>query len=114
MQDWQKKELILGTIQFGHKELAQTLIDKNQPELFNQLIKSGELKLDSKSFGDLTDKANKKIRENTFNFLSDGLDVVAGTSTPMTIQDSYNQAKSGTFNGNVDKINLFEKLTKQC
>ena len=112
VQDWQKKELISGAIQFGHKELAQTLIDKNQPELFNQLIKSGKLKLDSKSFGDLTDKANKKIKENTFNFLSDELDVVAGTSTPMTIQDSYNQAKSGTFNGNVDKINLFEKLTK--
>ena len=109
LEPQQKKELIAEAIALGHKELAQTIIDKN-PEAFNRLIKDGKLTLDNKSFVELVDKANKKTEENTFNTLSEGLNVEAGVSTPLAIQNAYNQAKTGTFGGDINKINMFNKL----
>ena len=109
LEPQQKKELIAEAIALGHKELAQTIIDKN-PEAFNRLIKDGKLTLDNKSFLELVDKANKKTEENTFNTLSEGLNVEAGVSTPLAIQNAYNQAKTGTFGGDINKINMFNKL----
>ena len=109
LEPQQKKELINEAINLGHKELAQTIIEKN-PEAFNRLIKEGKLTLDNKSFVELVDKANKKTEENTFNTLSEGLNVEAGVSTPLGIQNAYNQAKTGTFGGDVNKINIFNQL----
>lgn len=109
LEPQQKKQLISEAIAFGHKELGQTIIDKS-PELFTKLVKEGKLTLDNKSFAELVDKANKKTEENTFNILSEGLTVEAGVSTPLAIQNAYNQAKAGTFGGDVNKINIFNNL----
>jgi hypothetical protein len=109
LEPQQKKQLIAEAIAFGHKELGQTIIDKS-PELFSKLVREGKLSLDNKSFAELVDKANKKTEENTFNTLSEGLNVEAGVSTPLAIQNAYNQAKAGTFGGDVNKINMFNNL----
>ena len=39
--------------------------------------------------------------------MSEGLNVQAGTSTPMGIQTSANAAKTGTFGGDLEKVKLF-------
>ncbi len=110
LEPYQQQELLKTSINFGHKELAQTLIENRDTSTFEQLVKNGSLKLDSKTYSELIDKSMKVKEENTFNTLSEGLNVEAGASTPLSIQNAYNQAKTGTFGGDINKINMFNKL----
>jgi len=110
LEPYQQKELLKTSINFGHKELAQTLIDNKDTNTFEKLVATGSLKLDSKTYAELIDKSMKVKEETTFNKLSDGLDVQAGTSTPMGIQKAANDAKTGTFGGDLEKVKIFESL----
>lgn len=110
LEPYQQKELQKTSINFGHKELAQTLIDNKDTNTFEKLVAAGSLKLDSKTYAELIDKSMKVKEETTFNKLSDGLDVQAGTSTPMGIQKAANDAKTGTFGGDLEKVKIFETL----
>jgi hypothetical protein len=110
LEPYQQQELLKTSINFGHKELAQTLIENKDTYTFEQLVKNGSLKLDSKTYSELIDKSMKVKEETTFNKLSAGLDVQAGTSTPMGIQKAANDAKTGTFGGDLEKVKMFESL----
>ena len=110
LEPYQQQELLKTSINFGHKELAQTLIENKDTYTFEQLVKNGSLKLDSKTYSELIDKSMKVKEETTFNKLSSGLDVQAGTSTPMGIQTAANAAKTGTFGGDLEKVKMFESL----
>jgi hypothetical protein len=110
LEPYQQKELLKTSINFGHKELAQTLIENKDTSTFEQLVKNGSLKLDSKTYSELIDKSMKVKEETTFNKLSDAMEVKAGQSTPMGIQTAANAAKTGTFGGDLEKVKLFESL----
>lgn len=103
IQDWQKKELISGAIKFGHKELGETLLEKN-PELLKELIQSGKLQLEDKVFGDLLDKTDKKIQSNLFNQITIGLDYNPESTMKQAGQE-FNKIINGTFdNPNIQKV----------
>jgi len=112
LEPYQQKELLKTSINFGHKELAQSLIDQKSTAVFEQLIQDGSLKLDSKTYAELIDKSMKVKEETTFNKLTDGLDVQAGQSTPMGIQTAANAAKTGTFGGDLEKVKIFNTLSE--
>jgi hypothetical protein len=103
IQDYQKKELISEAIKFGHKELAETLLEKN-PELLKELIQSGKLQLEDKVFGDLLDKTDKKIQSNLFNQITIGLDYNPESTMKQAGQE-FNKVINGTFdNPNIQKV----------
>jgi len=111
LEPYQQKELLKTSINFGHKELAQTLIDQKNTDVFEQLIANGSLKLDEKTYAQLIDKSIKVKEETIFNVLSEGLNVQPGQSTPMGIQSAANAAKTGTFGGDLQKIKMFNQLS---
>jgi hypothetical protein len=102
LEPQQKKELIAEAISLGHKELAETIIEKN-PESFNRLVKEGKLSLDNKSFAELVDKADKKVQSNLFNQITIGLDYTPQSTMKQAGQE-FNKIIDGKFdNPNIQK-----------
>jgi hypothetical protein len=110
LEPQQKKELIAEAISFGHKELAETLIEKS-PELFTKLVQEGKLSLDNKTFSQLIDKANKQILNQNQLFFTSDLEI-SETSTADSIFNSYKEIQNGTFGGDVEKIKSWQNLTQ--
>lgn len=102
LEPQQKKELIAEAISLGHKELAETIIEKNPGE-FNRLVKEGKLTLDNKSFAELVDKADKKVQSNLFNQITIGLDYTPQSTMKQAGQE-FNKIIDGKFdNPNIQK-----------
>ena len=102
LEPQQKKELIAEAISLGHKELAETIIEKNPGE-FNRLVKEGKLSLDNKSFAELVDKADKKVQSNLFNQITIGLDYTPQSTMKQAGQE-FNKIIDGKFdNPNIQK-----------
>ena len=95
LEPQQKKELIAEAISLGHKELAETIIEKNPGE-FNRLVKEGKLTLDNKSFAELVDKADKKVQSNLFNQITIGLDYTPQSTMKQAGQE-FNKIIDGRF-----------------
>ena len=103
LEPQQKKELIAEAISFGHKELAETIIEKN-PDQFNRLVREGKLSLDNKSFAELVDKADKKVQSNLFNQITIGLDYTPQSTMKQAGQE-FNKIIDGKFdNPNIQKV----------
>jgi hypothetical protein len=100
LEPQQKKELIAEAISLGHKELAETIIEKNPGE-FNRLVKEGKLTLDNKSFAELVDKADKKVQSNLFNQITIGLDY-----TPQSTMKQAGQEFNKIIDGKFDNPNI--------
>ena len=102
LEPQQKKELLDEAIALGHKELAETIIEKN-PDQFNRLVREGKLSLDNKSFAELVDKADKKVQSNLFNQITIGLDYNP-QSTMKKAGQEFNKIIDGKFdNPNIQK-----------
>jgi hypothetical protein len=110
LEPQQKKQLISEAINFGHKELAETLIEKS-PEIFTKLVQEKKLSLDDKSFSQLVDKANKQILNQTQLFFTSGLEIEEN-STADSIFESYKEIENQTFGGDVEKIKLWQNLSE--
>ena len=95
LEPQQKKELIAEAINLGHKELAETIIEKN-PLAFNRLVKEGKLTLDNKTFAELVDKADKKNQSNIFNQITVGLDYTPQSTMKQAGQE-FNKIIDGKF-----------------
>lgn len=95
LESQQKKQLISEAIAFGHKELGETIIEKNPLE-FNRLVKEGKLTLDNKTFAELIDKADKKNTANLFNQITIGLDYTP-ESTMKKAGQEFNKIIDGRF-----------------
>jgi hypothetical protein len=110
LEPQQKKQLISEAINLGHKELAETLIEKS-PEIFIKLVQEKKLSLDDKAFSQLVDKANKQILNQTQLFFTSGLEIEEN-STADSIFESYKEIENQTFGGDVEKIKLWQNLSK--
>ena len=99
LEPYQQQELIKTSINFGHKELGETLVQKNSIAL-EQLLRDGSLKLDQKTFGDLIDKADKKNQADLFNQITIGLDY-----TPDSTMKKAGQEFTKIIDGKFDNPN---------
>ena len=108
LEPYQQQELIKTSINFGHKELGDTLLEKNSLVL-KELIKNGSLKLDQKTFGELIDKADKKNQDNLFNQITIGLDYTP-QSTMKKAGQEFNKIIDGKFD-NLNTQNAYNSLS---
>jgi len=93
------------------KFYADRLFEKDKTRLFNEL-KSGQLtNLDINDREKFLKDASKGISEDRSRYLSSGLEPVVGKTTALDVQNAYDQANSGTFGGDLQKIKTYNALS---
>lgn len=104
-----KKEVKLKYQQFGATAVANRML-LTQPELFKkQLIKGKYNILESEDVIKFSQKADIVIKEQKFDFLLSDLKSLED-KIGLDIINDFEGIKNGTFNGDVNKIKLFQSL----
>jgi len=102
-----KKSDIQSYLKFGQIQLANDL-SANQPEFFKENInKFNALTTEEKI--NLISNSDKVIKERKFEYLLSDLKTIQD-KTSLDIINDFDSLKNGTFNGDVNKINLFKSL----
>ena len=99
-----KKKAIDSYTNFGHKQLANDLAIKDPFFLKENINKFTALTNEDKATALAT--ADKQIFENKKIFFTSELDLTED-STAESVFENFDEIKNGTFNGDIDKINLW-------
>jgi len=103
-----KKTLTKNYIAFGQKQLATDLA-LNSPEFLKENINKFDfIELEDKL--EIITTADKSILANNTAFFTSGLQLTENT-TAKNILEEYEGIKKQTFNGDIDKINKWKKLS---
>tara|TARA_R110000796_G_scaffold495_1_gene1605 strand:+ start:136 stop:1872 length:1737 start_codon:yes stop_codon:yes gene_type:complete len=95
--------------QFSASAVANKML-LTQPELLKKQLQEGKYNiLESKDIIELSTKADEVIKGQKFDFLLSDLKILDG-KIGLDIINDFKGVKEGTFNGDVNKIKLFESL----
>ena len=104
-----KKEVKLKYQQFAATAVANRML-LTQPELFKKQLIEGKYNiLESEEVIKFSQKADIVIKEQKFDFLLSDLKSLEG-KIGLDIINDFEGIKNGTFNGDVNKIKLFQSL----
>tara|TARA_R100000655_G_scaffold109719_1_gene165115 strand:+ start:409 stop:2172 length:1764 start_codon:yes stop_codon:yes gene_type:complete len=92
---------------FGELKLGQNLAAENPYELKNNIDKFTSLDIKQKSA--LLTKADETILNNNKLYFTDGLNINEDT-TAQEVVENYEEIINQTFNGNIEKIKLWQSL----
>ena len=92
---------------FGELKLGENLAVENPYELKNSIDKFTSLDIKQKSA--LLTKANETILNNNKLYFTDGLNISEDT-TAQEVVENYEEIINQTFNGNIEKIKLWQSL----
>ena len=92
---------------FGELKLGENLAAENPYELKNNIDKFTSLDIKQKSA--LLTKANETILNNNKLYFTDGLNISEDT-TAQEVVENYEEIINQTFNGNIEKIKLWQSL----
>ena len=93
---------------FGELKLAENLAAENPYELKNNIDKFTSLDIKQKSA--LLTKADETILNNNKLYFTDGLSINEDT-TAQEVVENYEEIINQTFNGNIEKIKLWQSLS---
>ena len=93
---------------FGELKLAENLAAENPYELKNNINKFTSLDIKQKSA--LLTKADETILNNNKLYFTDGLSINEDT-TAQEVVENYEEIINQTFNGNIEKIKLWQSLS---
>jgi hypothetical protein len=95
--------------QFSASAVANKML-LTQPDLLKKQLQEGKYNiLESKDIIELSTKADEVIKGQKFDFLLSDLKILDG-KIGLDIINDFKGVKEGTFNGDVNKIRLFESL----
>ena len=101
------KEELKTALIFGEIQLGNSLVAENPYQLKQDISKFTNLSLDQKS--KLLANADATIKDKKFNYLLSDLKILEN-KTSIDIVNDFSGIKQGTFNGDVNKIKLFQSL----